>query len=33
MQCTVDTHGRITQLLSVVASRKLTAIDFGTVSA
>ncbi|MGH3054588.1 MAG: sigma factor-like helix-turn-helix DNA-binding protein, partial [Gaiellaceae bacterium] len=28
MQCEVDANGRITQLLSVVASRKLTAIDF-----
>jgi RNA polymerase sigma-70 factor (ECF subfamily) len=28
MQCEVDADGRITQLLSVVASRKLTAIDF-----
>ena len=28
MQCALDADGRITQLLSVVASRKLTAIDF-----
>lgn len=28
MRCEVDAAGRITQLLSVVASRKLTAIDF-----
>ena len=28
MRCEVDEHGRITRLLSVVASRKLTAVDF-----
>jgi RNA polymerase sigma-70 factor (ECF subfamily) len=33
LQCEVGADGRITQLLSVVASHKLTAIDFSTLSA
>ena len=32
MRCEIDADGRITQLLSVVASRKLTAIDFSSLA-